>query len=293
MAEPPDRGRSHAEQLAPPRPTSESMIGPPKDRGGRSPLFFVTGLAIAFIGAMCGIGGGLFTVPVLHFGFGLRLRRAVATSLLLVFATTTGATLTEVVSGQSAIHWPIVGFLALGILVGAQLGYPVSKRFDTHNLRGLFSIVIAIAAVRILFAGSHLVEPATEPITAKAIAYAATSGFFGGFVSPILGIGGGLVMVPALLLGPSALSFAGVRACSMAAAIVTSGRSLTLYWKERSIHPQVAPPLALGAFLGAVLGVSSVHQPGVIHYARVLLGLVLVFVSARFAIAWWKERESA
>jgi uncharacterized membrane protein YfcA len=175
-------------------------------------------------------------------------------------------------------------------LVGAQLGYPVSKRFDTRNLRGLFSIVIAVAAVRILFAGAHLVEPSTEPVTWQAITYAATAGFFGGFVSPILGIGGGLVMVPALLLGPSALSFAGVRACSMAAAIVTSGRSLTLYWKERSIHSQVAPPLALGAFIGALVGVGSVHQPGVIHYARVLLGLVLLFVSIRFALSWWKER---
>jgi len=275
------------------RPTSESMIGPPTDRGGRAPLFFVIGLGIAFIGAMCGIGGGLFTVPILHFGFGLKLRRAVATSLLLVFATTSGATITEVASGNSAIQWPIVGCLALGILVGAQLGYPVSKRFDTHNLRGLFSIVIAIAAVRILFAGAHLIEPVTEPITGTAIAYAATAGFFGGFVSPILGIGGGLVMVPALLLGPSSLSFAGVRACSMAAGIVTSGRSLMLYWQERSIHPQVAPPLALGALAGAILGVSTVHQPGVIHYARILLGIVLVFVSVRFALSWWKEREKA
>lgn len=266
------------------------MIGPPKDVADRGVLLFLVGLGVAFIGSMCGIGGGLFTVPILHFGFGLHLRRAVATSLVLVCATTTAATIAEVFSGESAIAWDLVGFLVVGTLVGAQLGYPISKRFNTHHLRGLFAIVIAIAAARILFAGGEPIVNAPEDANLTAALYSAAAGFLGGFVSPILGIGGGLVTVPALLLGPSALSFAGVRACSMATAVVTSGRSLSLYWKERSIHLQVALPLATGALIGAGIGVTTVHLPGVIHYARLLLGLVLIFVSLRFALAWWQER---
>jgi len=263
------------------------FLDPEVPIGKRKHLLGFAGLLIGFVGAMCGIGGGLFAVPLLHFGMHLHLRRAVATSLGLVFATTVAATLAEVFSAESAIEWTKVGFLVIGVLIGAQLGFPVSKRFDARELRGVFSVVIAIAAIRVLFHGE--VPDGSDIVTGWwPNLYAGLVGFLGGFVSPILGIGGGLVMVPALLLGPSALGFAGARACSMAAAVVTSGRSLSMYWKEGSLHHEAAPYLSGGAFVGAILGVNFVHQPGVVGYARTLLGVVPIFVSVRFAVAWWK-----
>jgi len=272
-----------------PPPYQEGHLADEADLRGRGWMLGFVGMAIAFVGAMCGIGGGLFAVPLLHFGFRIHLRRAVATSLALVFATTSAATLAEVFSGESAIQWGKVGFMTLGILLGAQAGFPVSKRFDTRQLRGIFSVVILAAALRILFRGeAALVEPVATGWWPNL--YAGLAGFGAGFVSPILGIGGGLVMVPALLLGPSGLSFAAVRACSMAAAVVTSGRSLSMYWREGSLHHIATPFLAGGAFIGAIVGVGAVHMPGVIEHARTMLGLVLVFVSVRFAVAWWMGR---
>jgi uncharacterized membrane protein YfcA len=263
------------------------------DLGRRAKFLLIVGICIGFVSSMCGIGGGLFAVPLLHFGFKLNLRRAVATGLCLVFATTLASTLTEIGSGllgnPTAIRWPLVGCLALGALLGTQLGYPVSKRFDTRQLRGVFSIVIAVVAVRILTAETGLDLGASEA-TAGNFAYAAVAGFFGGFVSPILGIGGGLVMVPALLLGPSALDFEGARSCALAAAVVTSGRSLSLYWKERTIHSKAAPLLGGGAFLGAIAGVNAVHMEGVIDIAKTMLGCVLIFVSIRFAFAYLRGK---
>jgi len=281
---------SEAESQPESVPEERPFLEPEKDLTGSGPKLFFIGLGIAFIGALCGIGGGLFAVPLLHFGFKMHLRRAVATSLCLVFATTTAATIAEVLSGESEIHWGKVGFMTIGVLLGAQAGFPISKRFDTRQLRGVFSIVILLAALRILFAGSEGPIVAAPPGWWPNL-YAGLAGFGAGFVSPILGIGGGLVMVPALLLGPSALGFAAVRACSMAAAVVTSFRSLSMYWKEGSVHHIAAPFLAAGAFVGAILGVTTVHMPGVTDYARQLLGLVLIFVSYRFATAWWKGRR--
>ena len=263
------------------------------DLGSRGKFLAIVGFLIGFVASMCGIGGGLFAVPLLHFGFKVHLRRAVATGLCLVFATTSASTLTEIVAGQfgdgSSIRWPLVGCLALGALAGTQLGYPISKRFDTRQLRGVFAIVIAVVAVRILTSGGGAAGLEAEASLGNYL-YAAGAGFLGGFVSPILGIGGGLVMVPALLLGPSALGFAGTRACALAAAVVTSGRSLSLYRKERTLHTKAAPLLGGGAFLGAIAGVNAVHLDGVVDIARIMLGYVLLFVSIRFAAAYLRGR---
>ncbi|MFT6040518.1 MAG: putative membrane protein YfcA [Gammaproteobacteria bacterium] len=263
------------------------------DLGSRGKFLAIVGILIGFVSSMCGIGGGLFAVPLLHFGFKVHLRRAVATGLCLVFATASASTLTEIASGLfgggSMITWPLVGCLALGALGGTQLGYPVSKRFDTRQLRGVFSIVIAVVAIRILVSSEAVGHVEGEASLGNYL-YAVGAGFLGGFVSPILGIGGGLVMVPALLLGPSALGFAGARACALAAAVVTSGRSLSLYWKERTLHTKAAPLLGGGAFVGAIAGVNAVHLDGVVEIARSMLGFVLLFVSIRFAFAWWRTR---
>ena len=47
----------------------------------------VAGSLIGFLGSMCGVGGGLFAIPLLHYGLGIELRRAGATARCRVFAT--------------------------------------------------------------------------------------------------------------------------------------------------------------------------------------------------------------
>ena len=88
----------------------------------RGPLLLLAGAAIAFIGALCGIGGGLFAVPMLHYLFKLDLRASVATALCLVAATAYSSTLTEVFREDSFLELT-VGPLAVGALLGAQLGF--------------------------------------------------------------------------------------------------------------------------------------------------------------------------
>jgi hypothetical protein len=66
----------------------------------RDAWLVLAGLAIGFLGSWCGIGGGLFAVPLLHFVRKLELRAAVATALVLVLATSTAATAAEALSPE-------------------------------------------------------------------------------------------------------------------------------------------------------------------------------------------------
>ncbi|MAE29776.1 MAG: sulfite exporter TauE/SafE family protein [Planctomycetota bacterium] len=254
------------------------------------------GCAIAFVSSLCGIGGGLFTVPLLHFGFRVPLRYAVATSLVLVAASTSMATLTEALQADSSLNLPLILSLICGALAGTQVGYRVSNALDTQLLRKVFVVVLFGVGLRILL--PQLSHPETAaPSGSSALditsyAYGLVVGLAGGFLSPILGIGGGLVFVPALLLGLPILEFEGARACSMAVSMVTAIRSLILYSRERCVLLQAAFWLGSGAAVGAGLAVLLFHQmAGVRAAAQPLLGLILWFVASRFALDAWRNRS--
>ncbi|MCA8980728.1 MAG: sulfite exporter TauE/SafE family protein [Planctomycetes bacterium] len=248
-------------------------------------MLFGFGLLISIWGAMCGIGGGLFTVPFLHFVLKFPMRRAVATSLGLVFAATSSATIAETFHSDSRIHWPLAGTLIVGSLIGAQLGFRVAKRIDTRRLKLLFAVALLFVGVRILvFAGNgSAVADASFVIENKHLGAGFLIGIGGGFLAPIMGIGGGLVAVPALTFGIPSLGHLGARASSMAMATVTSARSFWMYLKTREAVLSEVVAIGGGAAIGSMLGVQLVHLEGMAGVARAMMGVTLLLVAGRFA----------
>lgn len=250
-----------------------------------------SGALIGFVSAMCGVGGGLFAVPLLHFGHKLELRRAVATSLALVLATVSAGTLSEVLRADSAIDWGLLGFLVAGALLGSQAGFRVAQKLDVRIVRAVFVVVLAVAGARML-SGPEGAGDGGDGLAGLALYAAATAiGFAGGFVSPLLGIGGGLILVPALYLVLPEQGFAGARAMSLATSIASAARSLVLYARLGEVVRPSAECLAAGAAAGAVLGVQVVHLQGAVDLARTSLGLLLLYVSARFVVQLARERR--
>jgi len=256
----------------------------PENGGGERPaLWFVpAGLLIGFAGALCGIGGGIFAGPLLHLVRRLPLKRAAATAILVVLATTTASTVTEALRGDSELDLRVALPLAAGALLGAELGFRIQKRIDERKLKQLFTLVLLVAGVRVLFFthGLHGVELLGSP---AALWIALVIGALGGTLTPLLGVAGGVFMVPALFLLLSELGFGGARACALAAGAVAALRSLYLHARARNIVYALGAPLALGALLGAFLGVQAAHHERLAFAGRVLLGCILLGQGLLFA----------
>jgi uncharacterized protein len=265
--------------------SAESSGG--ESSGAKSFGVAAVSFAVAAWSGMCGIGGGLFAVPILHFVYKLRLKEAIPISLSLVAAATISATVTEALRADSAIDWGIVLGLVIGCLVGAPLGFRVSRNVDSRKLKMIFVVLLLFVGTRTLgfVPQAFAAGPDGAPLTTVGwpeYAISVLIGFGGGFVSPLLGIGGGLIAVPALLFGVPAIGHLGARACSLAMATVTSTRSLALYWRAGQLDLRRSVPFALGAAVGAIVGVLVVHIDGVEDVARKMLGVTLLVVAVRF-----------
>lgn len=250
-----------------------------------APWLVPAGFAIGFVGSLCGIGGGLFAVPLLHAVRGLELRRSVATGLVLVLATTAAATLTEWLQGAPSTRWTVLLGLVPGAFVGALLGYRVAERTSARNLKRVFVVVLVLAAGRILLgsSGGGPALAADVALSRSAAPLAFLVGIGGGFVAPLLGVGGGLLMVPGLFLGIPGLGFAAARTASLAAGAVAAARSLRLHGRAGRVEWGTGLLLGAGAVLGAAAGVLVGRDPLWVEAGRIGLGLLLLVVAGRFA----------
>ena len=252
--------------------------------GERVPVWFVpAGFAIGFAGTLCGIGGGLFAGPLLYFTRGLPLRRAAATALLLVLATTSASTVTELLRADTLLRGHLVLPLVLGVLGGAQLGFRLSQKLSERGLKAGFCVVLTAAGLRILFSsGAGAPEAVHESGALLTSLYALAVGFGGGFVAPVLGVGGGLLMVPGLFLSIDGLSFNAARATSLAGGMAASLRSVWLHSRAGNIEPRPGLALAGGALFGAAAGVFVTRTEGFVQAGRVLLAAILLAQALRF-----------
>lgn len=249
----------------------------------------------AFVSSLCGIGGGLFAVPVLHYLGGLPLKRAVATSLCLVLTLSVTATSIEFFHVRSGLRPEVVAALVAGGWLGTRAGLRAVQRIDVLALKRLFVAVLMLAAVRIFMLDAFADAAPGESLTltpGDMLAVVAI-GFGAGFIAPLLGVGGGVFAIPALFLLLPGLTYLEARACSIAMTIFVSAQSVHAYWRRGEIEFAHVGGLVLATVVGALAGVFVVHLDGWVETARTLMGLLLVGLALRFLADVLRSRQSA
>ena len=161
-------------------------------------LVFLIGLILsAAIGLSLGLiggGGSILTVPILVYFLGVDTHEAVGMSLAVVGATSLfGSYLhyrRDNVNFSSGLLFGISG------IFGAFLGSPLTKLFTPNMLLLIFAVLMFVVAVSMLWRKKHAnSELKHEANRTKAI----LAGFGVGILTGFLGVGGGFLIVPALV----------------------------------------------------------------------------------------------
>ena len=153
------------------------------------------GIGAGLLSGMFGLGGGIIIVPGLMFALKMDQRRAHGTSLAGVLPISMASIITY--WSHDHINWNVTIWLAIGSVVGALVGARLLAVLPKRVLTMLFVAVLAIAGIRMFFeidtTGIAVID------TGSAIALVVI-GFFVGALAGMLGIGGGLITVPIMII---------------------------------------------------------------------------------------------
>ncbi|NHJ84852.1 MAG: sulfite exporter TauE/SafE family protein [Asgard group archaeon] len=111
-----------------------------------TPLGFLGG----FVAGMAGVGGGIVMVPILHLFVGLPMHFSTATSaIIMIFSSLSSVATAYANTGivTEGIWWPYVIGLAIGIIVGAQIGALIAKRIKADPLKVIFAAVLLAMSI--------------------------------------------------------------------------------------------------------------------------------------------------
>ncbi len=222
------------------------------------------GLAIGVVIGGLGGGGGVLTVPALVFALGQSAQDATTGSVIIVGATALVSVLTRLRAGgvvwRTGIAFGLVGIPA------AYLGTALNRHTEQPVLLLAFAVLTVLAAGAMLIGGrgedghpapesgalALAVRTRRQPLLAtvvKTVVCGAAAGFLTGF----LGVGGGFVVVPVLVV---VMRMAMTPAIGTALLIITVNAVAAVGSRVSDLHLdwQIIAPFALAAIVSSIAG---------------------------------------
>ncbi|MBS3179563.1 sulfite exporter TauE/SafE family protein [Pseudoclavibacter sp. RFBB5] len=246
----------------------------------------VTGLLAGFLSGLFGVGGGILIVPALIYLVRLDPRLAAGTSLLAILPSAIVGVVTYAIGGHVDLLLALL--LAAGAIVGAPIGSWLLQKVSKRTLQWSFIAFIVVVIISLF-----LVVPSRDAavhIDVLGGVLLVVLGLCTGVLSGLLGIGGGVVVVPMLvvLFGSSDLLAKGSSLLMMIPTAI-SGTISNL----RRKNVDVGAGLAVGgsACLTTTLGGLSAAaiSPSL---ANILFAVFLAATAIRMGIDAWPRRRA-
>lgn len=173
----------------------------PKNRNRTVCILLGIGLAAGIMGGLLGIGGGVLIVPAVVFFLAFDQHRAHGTSLAVVIILSLVGVLTYLNAGNVDLRFG--AGLAAGGIVGALLGGSIVQKIKSSVLRRAFCLFLMVTAAKMIYDSCVVtsIPPGdASAFTAARVLLALGAGTLTGLLSSLLGVGGGIIMIPMLTM---------------------------------------------------------------------------------------------
>jgi uncharacterized membrane protein YfcA len=214
-------------------------------------LGLASGSLVGFSLGLVGGGGSILAVPLLVYVVGVTDPHvAIGTSAVAVAANAATSLWTHGMSGH--VKWRCASVFASAGIVGAYLGSTLGKMIDGQHLLALFAVLMIVVGALMLRGRSGEGEPSVR-LNRENLPQLVSLGLAAGGLSGLFGIGGGFLIVPALILatGMPILYAVGSSLVAVTAFGMTTAANYTF---SGLVDWRLAGLFILGGILGGLFG---------------------------------------
>ena len=255
------------------------------------PAALGAGAVIGTLGGMIGLGGAEFRLPLLIGIFKFAALEAVILNKamsLVVVATALPFRAGTVPFSEIATHWPIILNLLAGSLAGAWFGAGWATRLKSETLYRVLAALLVMIAVILLFGHEPAMTGSLLVGTAQMIA-GVIAGFGIGVVASLMGVAGGELLIPTLvLLFGADIKLAGSLSLAVSLPTMLVGfarysqdQSFAVLGRNRTFLLTMAAGSVVGTFIGGLL-------LGIVPSTVLLPTLAAILVIS--AVKVWRHR---
>lgn len=270
-------------------------------------LAVLFGCLVGFALGLTGGGGGVFAVPLLVYGMGIAPREAVGISLAAVGGTALFGALPRLYRGEVEIRTGLL--FAVAGMIGAPLGSYLSTLIPEHFLLVLFGFLMIVVAWR-MWAKSRDPKAITgvcttegQPqadrsacqrdedgklkLTSRCARLLVVVGLLTGILSGMFGVGGGFVIVPALVLFSSMEIHRAVGTSLLVIFLISTSGVASYLVAGKELSFETTGAFLMGGFAGMWIGglvAKRLKGPTLQKVFSIAVVLVAMFVIAKSVI---------
>lgn len=241
------------------------------------------GIVAGFLSGLFGVGGGILIVPALVVLLRMEQRLAHGTSLAATVPISAVALLGYTLDGS--VNWALGGVVLAGSAVGVVGGTWLLRVLPQRALRLTFVAVLVATAARLLVATP---VGAAVDLTPAVVVGGLALGVLSGVLAGLLGVGGGIIMVPAfvVLLGMADIVAKGT---SLMVIIPTAMVGTLRNRGSGNVDLRAAVVVGLAGALSATAGVAVATRLA----PRVSVALLALLLLATAGRLLWQDRTAA
>jgi uncharacterized membrane protein YfcA len=240
-------------------------------------ISFFIGLLAGVFGGLVGLGGGVIMIPLMVGILKLDQHTAHGTSLFVIVFTGISGAVAYGMHGSVDVIAALL--LAAPAVVTARTGAHFAHSLPEWKLKRFFGCFLVFVSILLLsksyFPSIHAAEAGFLKIMVLLL-----TGVCTGFLSGMMGVGGGTIMVPVMVLVAGFLQHT-AQGSSLLAMIPTGGVGAYTHWHLGNVRKNLLLGLIPGIFIGSYLGGTLAHVFSD-TVLRIIFAVVLIWTGIRY-----------
>ena len=248
-------------------------------------MYIICGLTAGLLGGYLGLGGGIIMVPFLTIIAGIDIKVAVPVSVTATVVTSIASSNEYLKKGMVDIELSII--LALFMVIGTITGSSLSAYIPSHYIQLVLTVIVLYTAISLIKnkktdnSEFHIIDRNKNIILAGAIAIVT------GVLSGLVGIGGGVIIIPVLYL-MIGLPLSTSRGTSSLMIGFSAAAAATVFYLNDMIDFQIVIGVIFGIIIGGKLGgkLGAIAKPKIV---KIIFFLVLLYVAIKLGYSSLQE----